>query len=167
MKIFLLLITTVAFTKGKVKTEPECSSVRPGRYCNEDLSGFKICGENGGMGSSSCDSHYRCSCGFNNRCEEDAKCVRKPKFTDSEIPSNFIVSFNGIRKFTNPTFFQNQTLNGVILQDTTPGDEKFAMRTNFTNNLRIGNLQVGSFVQLVDIVIRKDTSGNFVEVRFK
>ena len=89
------------------------------------------------------------------------KCVRKPKFTDSEIPSDFTVSFNGRRQFSFPTGFRDQGSNGVIRQDTTPGDEKFAMQTTFTNNLNNG-----SFVQLVERVIRKDASGNFVEVRF-
>ena len=66
MKVLVLLVFTVAFAKGQVNTEPKCGEVKPGRYCNKDLSGFIICGENGEMRSASCGPHYRCPCGFNN-----------------------------------------------------------------------------------------------------
>ena len=159
-KIFLLLVATVALTKGEVNTEPKCGDVKPGRYCNKDLTGFIVCGENGNVGSYNCSPGYRCPCGFNNRCEKDDKCVRKPKFTDSEIPSDFTVSFNGIRKFSSPTAFEDQTINGVMRQDTTPGNEKFAMQMTFTDNLRNG-----SFVRIIQRVFKKDAYGNFVWVR--
>ena len=160
MKIFLLLVATFAFTKGEVNTEPKCGDVRPGRYCNKDLSGFIFCGENGEMGTSSCSSQYRCPCGFNNRCEEDAKCVIKPNFVDSEIPSDFTVCFTSKRTFSSPTDFKDQSANGIIHQDTTPGDEKFAFMKTVTDNLNND-----AFVIVLERVLRKDASGNFVQVR--
>jgi len=158
----LVLIGIVAVTSAKIKTEPECGNIRPGRYCNKDLSGFKICGERGEVERASCDAHYRCPCGFNRRCERDDECIERPKFEPSQIPSDFTVSFNGRRTFSFPTGFRDENLNGYIRQDTTPGDEKFSMLTTFTDNLKNG-----SFVKRVQRVIRKDASGKFVEVRLK
>ena len=164
MKVLVLLISTLAFTKGQVNVnkEPECSSVRPGRYCNKDLSGFIVCNRNGQVASYSCSPGYRCPCGFNNLCKVSENCVRKPQFTDSEIPSDFTVSFNGRRQEVSSTVFEDQGLNGVIRQDLTPGDEKFAIRITFTDNLKNG-----IFVRRNERVIRKTPNGNFIEVSFK
>ena len=50
----MLLVTSIALTKGELNTEPKCIDVEPGRYCNKDLSAFIVCGEKGKVASSIC-----------------------------------------------------------------------------------------------------------------
>ena len=54
----------------------------------------------------------------------------------------------------------DQTSIGIIHQDTTPGDEKFAFHMKVTDNLNND-----AFVIVLERVLRKDASGNFVQVR--
>ena len=158
--ILVLLAATVAFTSADRNREPNCSEVRPGRYCNRDLSGFKICGEHGEMGSSSCSAHYMCPCGFNNRCEDHTSCVQRPKFKPKQIPASFSGSFTGRRSFSFPTSSKEEYINGIQCQDATAGDEKYSSLVSFTDAKNISKL-----IRREVRIIRKDDSGNFVEVR--
>ena len=85
------------------------------------------------------------------------------EYQNSQIPKFLLtLRFNGVRKFTSPTLFEDQTLRGVIRQDTTPGDEKFAIEITFLDNLNNGAL-----FEVVQRVIRKSENGTFVQVRLK
>lgn len=98
-KKILVILATFAFTSATTNTEPSCGNVRPGRYCNKDLSGFKICGETGEVRRVGCHAHYMCPCGFNSRCQGHTRCVERPVFKPNQIPADFSVSFTGERAY--------------------------------------------------------------------
>jgi len=161
--ILALLAATVAFTNATINTEPVCGNVRPGRYCNNDLSGFKICGGQGEVETASCAADHMCSCGFNRRCDEDEGCVERPKFDAyNGISTDFIALFTGKRLFTFPTGSQDEVLTGHYRQDTTPGDEKMFIQTTFTS----GSTSPDRISEVIR-VIRKDEAGQFIEVGTK
>ena len=67
----------------------------------------------------------------------------------SEVPSEFTVSYSGIRKVSSQTLTEDLTSNGVIREHRTPGDEKFVVCVAFKDNLNNG-----AFVRLSERLVR-------------
>ena len=132
MRILLLCASIFVFVQ--CESEPRrCSFFRKGFVCAENLRAYYECDGSNPFGEyNACKADEICSCGKNTKCPDNRPlCVKKPNFTDKEVPKDFEVSFHGQMSISSPGGLFIELIGGTVRQSMAPGKEMLAETTTF------------------------------------
>ncbi|XP_012562602.1 uncharacterized protein LOC105847528 [Hydra vulgaris] len=94
----------------------DCLDGPPGRYCNDNLTGYYNCFNNGTSVYLQCQPGTRCSCYINNQCVTNDIC------SSFSIPlpmiSSFVLYYKGYQETRRPQGTYIENLHGTIRQET-------------------------------------------------